>query len=287
MMLRLVEQRRDAKDAKDSKEQWLEQIHVDAIRPNPYQPRRTFSEESIDELSSSIEQYGLINPISVRKLGTGYELIAGERRLRAVRRLGMTHINAIVVQAKEQDSAVIAMIENLQRENLHFLEEAEGYQRLIRNHGLTQDELAKKLGKNQSTVANRLRLLRLSPSVRKAIVIGRLTERHARALLRIPEEAMQLKIITIVCNMRLSVASTEELVQKTIDKMYGCEPLEKNPKKVMRIMRDSRLLVNSIKKFVDAMKSSGLGADFKMEEKGETVCIEITLPWRQQPKNPA
>ena len=278
-MLKLVDQRR----AQD-KEQWLEDIHVDAIRPNPYQPRRTFSEDAIIELSQSIEQYGLINPISVRKVGTGYELIAGERRLRAVRRLGLSHIKAIIVQAQEQDSAVIAMIENLQRENLHFLEEAEGYQKLIRNHGLTQDELAKKLGKNQSTVANRLRLLRLSPTVRKTIVAGKLTERHARALLRIPDEAVQLKLITIICNMRLSVASTEELVQKSIDKMYGCEPLEKNPKRVLRIMRDSRLLVNSMKKFVESMRASGLPADLTMEERGETIAISITLPWRQPPK---
>ena len=143
-MLRLVDHNRAKQIPQET--QWLEDILVDAIRPNPYQPRRTFSEESIEELSRSIAQFGLINPISVRKIGNCYELIAGERRLRAVRKLGLTHIKAIVVRAQDQDSAMIAMIENLQRENLHFLEEAEGYQKLIRNHGLTQDELAKKLG---------------------------------------------------------------------------------------------------------------------------------------------
>lgn len=278
-MLRLIEHNRAKQIPQET--QWLEEIMVDAIRPNPYQPRRTFSEESIEELSRSISQYGLINPISVRKIGNCYELIAGERRLRAVRKLGFTHIKALVVRAQDQDSAVIAMIENLQRENLHFLEEAEGYQKLIRNHGLTQDELAKKLGKNQSTVANRLRLLRLSPAVRQAIVAGKLTERHARSLLRIPDEAIQQKLITIIRNMKLSVAATEDLVQKTLDKMYGCEPLEKNPKKIMRIMRDSRLLVNSIKKFVESMQTSGLPANCDIKQQGETVEIHVVLPWKQ------
>ncbi|MGI6176702.1 MAG: ParB/RepB/Spo0J family partition protein [Christensenellales bacterium] len=276
-MLKFMEQSRSKSASKI--EQWLENIPIDLIRPNPHQPRRTFNDESIDELCRSIAQVGLINPISVRKVGTTYELIAGERRLRASRRAGLSTIKAIVVSVYEQDSALIAMVENLQRENLHFLEEAEGYQSLLRNHNMTQEELASKIGKNQSTVANRLRLLRLPLSVRNAIVAGKLTERHARALLRIPEESMQLKLITVIRNMKLSVAATEDLVQKTLNNMFETEPDEPQ-KRITAVFRDSRLLVNSIKKAVAAMSESGIDASMEINEKGSTAQIVITLPWR-------
>lgn len=279
-MLRLIDQNR-AKSL-NKQNQWLEEIPIDAIRPNPYQPRHTFHEDSIDELSRSITQFGLINPISVRKIGNSYELVAGERRLRASKKAGFTTIKAIVINAYEQDSALIAMIENLQRENLHFLEEAEGYMNLLKNHNMTQEELARKLGKNQSTIANRLRLLRLSATVKETIVSCRLTERHARALLRIPDESIQLKLITIIRNMKLSVAATESLVQKTLDKMYGCEPEEKSGPRITRIIRDSRLLVNSMKKAVESMCQSGMDAAFTMEEIGERLEVKITLPWRHK-----
>ncbi|MGI6168780.1 MAG: ParB/RepB/Spo0J family partition protein [Christensenellales bacterium] len=279
-MLRLIDQSRSK--ALNKQNQWLEELPIDAIRPNPYQPRHTFHEDSIEELSRSITQFGLINPISVRKIGNAYELVAGERRLRASKKAGFTTIKAIIINAYEQDSALIAMIENLQRENLHFLEEAEGYMSLLKNHNMTQEELARKLGKNQSTIANRLRLLRLSAAIKEAIVSCRLTERHARALLRIPDEAIQMKLITIIRNMKLSVASTESLVQKTLDKMYGCEPEEKSSPRITRIIRDSRLLVNSMKKAVDSMCQSGMDAAFTMEEVGEQLEVKISLPWRHK-----
>ena len=153
------------------REREVARIPIEAIRPNPYQPRRVFAQEALEELCASIKQYGLLQPISVRKAGNdAYELIAGERRLRACRMAGLTAIDAIVFSAYEQDSAVIAMMENLQRENLHYMEEAEGYQNLIRDHGLSQDELARRLGKNQSTIANKMRILKLPLTVKRMLL---------------------------------------------------------------------------------------------------------------------
>lgn len=152
------------------REREVARIPIDAIRPNPYQPRRVFAQDALEELCASIKQYGLLQPISVRKLGSdSFELIAGERRLRACRMAGMKFIDAIIFSTYEQDSAVIAMMENLQRENLHYMEEAEGYQNLIRDHGLSQDELARRLGKNQSTIANKMRILKLPMAVKRMV----------------------------------------------------------------------------------------------------------------------
>ena len=155
----------------------LTAIPVDAIRANPYQPRKYFSDESLAELANSIKLNGLLQPITVRQTGTGkYELIAGERRLRASKLAGLSEIKAIVVSnAIDQDIAMIALIENLQRENLHFFEEAEGYQSLIREHGFTQEQLAARLSKNQSTIANKLRILRLSRVVKAKLLEVNLT----------------------------------------------------------------------------------------------------------------
>lgn len=141
-------------------------IPLDLIRPNPYQPRRKFEQGSLDELCQSIKQYGVIQPINVRKISaTHYEIVSGERRLRACVQAGLKEIPAIVVDVGEDDSAILALIENLQREDLGYMEEAEGYRNLIREHGLTQEELAQKIGKSQSTIANKIRLLRLSPMI--------------------------------------------------------------------------------------------------------------------------
>ena len=194
-------------------------IPIDLIRPNPYQPRKKFDQSSMDELCKSIKQYGVIQPINVRKISnTHYELVAGERRLRATAMSGQKEIPAIIVDVGEDDSAVMALIENLQRENLGYMEEAEGYLNLIKEHGLTQEELAQKIGKSQSTIANKIRLLRLPPMVKKILADNGLTERHARALLKLNDEQLQLKVLQKVVEKGLNVRKTEELVQKVIDK---------------------------------------------------------------------
>lgn len=268
--------------AKDIREQgtgtsrMIQSIPVSCIRPNPYQPRRSFSEASINELARSIIRYGLIQPIAVRQIAHGqYELIAGERRLRATRKAGFATINAIVYSAGEQESAVLALIENLQRENLHFFDEAEAYKNLLMEHGLTQEELAQRIGKNQSTIANKLRILRLSQRVKDAICACRLTERHARTLLRIPDEEVQMRLIEQIRREGLSVKETEDLVEKILDKMSAAE---EPCRKVITVFRDGRLLINGIKKMVEQVSSSGLKASYHLADTEESYEIHVSIP---------
>lgn len=255
----------------------LEIIPVDYIRPNPYQPRRVFSEESLNELAHSIKQYGLLQPITVRKLSHNYyELIAGERRWRAVCKAGFTHIKAVVQPAIDEDSAVIALIENLQREDLHFFEEAEGYQSLMKEHGLTQEELARRLGMNQSTVANKMRILKLPVAVKDLITTYKLSERHARALLRLHNEEAQLKVLREIKQRNLSVKLTEDLVEKMLSKLYGEEP-EISRQNVVCIMRDYRIYLNTIKKALSRIKKSGVKVSYSASESKDKVSISIEL----------
>jgi ParB family chromosome partitioning protein len=257
----------------------IARIPIDQVRPNPYQPRRVFSEEALLELSQSIRQYGLLQPVSVRKSGPeGYELIAGERRLRACRMAGMAEIDAIVFSAYEQDSAVIAMMENLQRENLHYMEEAEGYQNLIRDHGLSQEELARRLGKNQSTIANKMRILRLPAQVKGALVKHCLTERHARALLRLHDEEMQVKIVRLIVEQNLNVKASEELIERTIARMYGIEKEEKPRGHISALVRDARLYVNSIKSLITQMEDAGLAPTYASQETDQGLEIRLLIP---------
>lgn len=272
-MLKLMENAPKKSITRDA--QRLESIPIGQIKPNPNQPRRVFNECSIEELSRSIREVGLLQPITVRKINTGYEIIAGERRLRACKKAGFTHINAVIVNAYEQESALLALIENLQRENLHFFEEAEGYQNIIKEHGFTQEELAKKVGKNQSTIANKLRLLRMSQQVRTAIVCNRLTERHARALLRIHDPKQQLELIEHIKKKSLSVQLTEGLIQKTLDKMFGEEKAKGG---MRRVIRDGRILINSMKSVVDNLRAKGLDACMKVDEYDSAIEIHLLLP---------
>jgi len=261
-----------------SEQSTLEIIPVDYIRPNPYQPRRVFSEESLNELSQSIKRYGLLQPIAVRKLSQNYyEIIAGERRWRAVCRAGFTHIKAVVQMAIDEDSAMIALIENLQRENLHFFEEAEGYMSLMKEHGLTQEELARRLGKNQSTVANKMRILKLPTAVKEQISLYKLSERHARALLRLHNEDAQLKLIRDIKQKNLSVKLTEDLVERTLAKLYGEVPADMDKQHVVCLMRDYRIYLNTIKKALSRIKKSGVKVSYQACEYKDKVSISIEL----------
>lgn len=199
-------------------------IPISKIKTNPYQPRKFFSENAIKELARSIREVGLLQPITLRSTASGYELVAGERRLRACKMLGMKEISAIVVpNMRECEAALLAMIENLQREDLHFLEEAEGYQSLMRQHGLTQEELGRRLSKSQSCIANKVRLLRLPRSIKEKIISYQLTERHARALMRLPDESLQNKIADRAGREGLSVMATENLVEQELARIYVSE----------------------------------------------------------------
>jgi ParB family chromosome partitioning protein len=234
-------------------------LNIESVRPNPYQPRRQFSKGALEELCESIRQYGVIQPINVRKISNNnYELVAGERRLRAAIMAGLKEIPAIVVNINDNDSAVMALIENLQREDLSYMDEAEGYNNLINEHGFTQEELAQKVGKSQSTIANKIRLLRLSPMVKKILADNNLTERHARALLKLHDEQLQLKVLKYVVERGLNVKKTEELVERAIDK-YTKKDVDKVPdKKFTKAIKDIRIFINTIRQAIDLMKKSGV-----------------------------
>lgn len=259
----------------------LMRLPIEEIRPNPNQPRKTFDDEALTELADSIKQVGLIQPMVVRKTVTGYELVAGERRLRACKLLGMKEVPCIVEDAMvEQESAMVALIENLQRENLHYLEEAECYAQLIATYGLTQEELAARLGKSQSAVANKLRVLRLSPTVKEAMTEARMTERHARALLRLKDDEAQLQVIEKVKAKALSVKDTEKLVEKTLNRMFDEKKDGAAPRpKILRYMRDYRLFLNSINAAVKQL--SDLGMHVEVEQTDVTDGVDVFIRVRR------
>ena len=180
-----------------------------AIRPNPSQPRKVFREEALEELAESIRHHGILQPLSVRRVGINYELIAGERRLRAAQRAGLAEIPCIVMNMDEKESGLTALVENLQRQDLDYIEEARGISFLMEKFSFSQDQAAKMLGKSQSAVANKLRLLRHSPAVLERLRQHDLTERHARALLRLPTEQQKLDAVDMIVKMAMSVARTE------------------------------------------------------------------------------
>lgn len=237
------------------------QIPVNLIKPNPSQPRKVFDEKMLGELAESIKQYGIMQPISIRKIMTNYyEIVAGERRLRAAKLLEMETIPALIVNVTEKDSAVLALVENLQRENLNYMEEAKGYQHLIRDFDLKQQELASQLGKGQSTIANKLRLLQLPNEVQKILFESSLSERHARALLKLPSEELQLQVVRMMIDQNLNVSESEKLIQKLLTK--NKKKSKKEDKAIIKgYLKDIRLFTNTIKQAVDMVQSTGVDVD--------------------------
>jgi ParB family chromosome partitioning protein len=255
-------------------------LPIDSILPSPWQPRRVFGGESMELLADNIRQYGLLQPITVRPAGNGrYELIAGERRLRACELICESHIRATVLNVSEQEAALLTMAENLQREDLSFFEEAEGYRRLTEDLRLTQQQLAEKLGRQQSTIANKLRLLRLSPEVREAISRHDLTERHARALLRLHDADSQLDVVNNVVLKSLNVRQTEDLIEKRVmQAVSGENEPAKGAQRFSRAWRDWRLFANSMRTAVNELKASGLDAQFSMNDSGTQVEMRVVIP---------
>lgn len=255
----------------------LLELPTESILPNPNQPRLTFDEESIGELAQSISQVGLIQPLVVRRSSGGYELVAGERRLRACKSLGMTTVTCIVEeQMREESSAMMALIENLQREDLHYIEEAQCYYALLNNYNLTQEALAERLGRSQSSIANKLRLLRLSPEVKSALQQANLSERHARAILKIKDEGAQLAVLKRAADKGLSVKDTERLVEKTLDKMYDDKRPGAAPRPmIIRQVRDYRLFMNTVNSAIDALRESGMMVDVDQDDLPNGVDIHI------------
>ncbi|OLS02710.1 nucleoid occlusion protein [Tissierella creatinophila] len=258
--------------------QEIKYIPVSTIRPNPYQPRRIFNRKALEELSQSIKEYGVIQPISVRKTSAeNYELIAGERRLRATEMAEMMEIPALIVEYRDNESAIIALIENLQREDLNFIEESEGYYNLINDHNFTQQDLAKKIGKSQSTIANKLRLLKLPTEIQRTLITEGLTERHGRALLKLPDDELKSIVIEKVIKKGLNVNATENLVEDILNGLRG-EEEEKQPQQTIKSLINVRIYLNTVKKAYTAIKEFGVDASYKEVEKDDHVEVVIKIP---------
>lgn len=238
-----------------------------AIRPNPAQPRRLFREESLAELAESIRRHGILQPLSVRRIGTSYELIAGERRLRAGIQAGLTEIPCIVMNMTDQESGITALVENLQRQDLDFIEEAQGIQKLMERYTMSQEQTARLLGKSQSAVANKLRLLRHSPGILCALREYGLSERHARALLKLPTDQQKLQVITVVVRQGLNVAKTEQYIENLL------QPKEDNPCKA-----NVGVFLNNLNQSLARIQQSGIPAVSERRETDSQIVLTITIP---------
>lgn len=254
-----------------SRQDEVKHIAVVKISPNPYQPRTVFDEEKIDELCLTIKEHGIIQPIVVRRKEEGYELIAGERRWRATKKLGLDTIPAIVKDYDDSQAASIALIENLQREGLTAIEEAMAYQKLIEIHQLTQEGLAQKLGKGQSTIANKLRLLHLPQTIQDCLLQRKITERHARALLTLKEEAAQLKMLNEIIEKDLNVKQTENRIKQLLEHKQ-----QKRPKRVS-FSKDTRLAINTVRQSIDMIMKNGLSVTSEEEDCEDFYQITIRI----------
>lgn len=251
----------------------LREILVDKIVPNKYQPRHEFTEEKIKELAESIKQNGLLQSITVRDIGNGfYELIAGERRLRAIKYLQHATTKAIVKELTEEQMATLALIENIQREELTPIEEAHAYQELLRINKLTQDELAKSLGKTQATVANKLRLLKLSKKVIEAINSKKITERHGRAMVKLDESAQE-KILSQILSQNLNVSQTEEKIDTYLKIKKDVKPVSPNAN-----YDAQKLVIKLTKEIAKLEEKYGIDLNKEEEENMENIIIKVTIP---------
>ena len=238
----------------------IHMLPIERISPNPRQPRRHFPEQPLRELADSIRQHGVLQPLTVQKTPGGYVLVAGERRLRAAGLAGLTHVPCLLVRATPQDSALLALVENLQRCDLHYLEEA-----------------ARRLGRSQPAVANKLRLLRLSPACGELLRKYELTERHARALLRLEDEDTRLAALRHIGEKKLTVAAAEEYIEVQLQK----KQMEGKEKKRLFIIKDVRLFLNSVDRGMETIRRAGVDARFDRQESEEEITITIQIPKQQ------
>ena len=251
-------------------------IPVGLISPNPDQPRKRFAQDALTCLAKSISQDGVIQPLTVRRSGEGYVLVSGERRLRAARLAGCRSVPCVVVKITDKRSAVVALVENIQRADLDCFEEAEAIRLLMTEYSMPRDEIALRLGLAQSTISNKLRLLRLTPSQRKLICENALTERHARALLRLPDAAQINEALAQTVSEHLTVAQTEKL----IDRMLTEEKQRRSYKKRAAVLGDVKLFTNTVDKAVRVMKLAGIDAKFSRTEHDGVIEFLITVPER-------
>ena len=272
----------------DTQVHWLP---VEQIAPNPHQPRREFAPGPLAELAESIRRHGIIQPLSVRRRDDGWELIAGERRLRAAKLAGLQTVPCLEMQVDKQDSAILALIENIQRRDLHYLEEATAiaaYLRqsgstqeeataiaaYLRQSGSTQEEAAALLGRSPSALANKLRLLRLSPDCCRLLTEHDLTERHARALLRLEDEEERLNALHHIIRQHLNVAQTEQYIDKRLAQLQTTPPSGRR----VFLLKDVRLFLNSLDRGLRLVREAGIGAESRREDTEDAILLTIRIP---------
>lgn len=258
----------------------VQYIPLGRIRPNPQQPRRSFDEEGLAELAASIRSCGILQPLTVRRAGEGYELVAGERRLRAARIAGLREVPCLVAQVGEEDSALLALMENLQRRDLDCWEEAQAIARLISHYGLSQEEAARRLGRAQPTVANKLRLLRLPEDVRALLRENGLTERHARALLRLQDPEVQRRAAGDMVRRGMNVAQAEAYVEKLLQSAQVTPPRGRST----YIIKDVRLFLNSVDRGLHLMRQAGVDAGWNRQDTDREILLTIRIPKRTSGK---
>lgn len=253
------------------------ELSIAEIQPNPFQPRLYFDPAQLEELSNSIREYGVLQPVIVRLVDGKYQLVSGERRFRASMLAGKESIPALIRQLSDREVAEMALIENLQREDLNYFEEAEGYARLIQEFKITQEEVAKKMGKSQPTIANKLRLLQISQRVRKEISVDVITERHVRSLLKLKNEEQQLDVLNRIYKNNLNVRQTDDLIENVL--IAEEENIrEQKKKKMMKAIKDMKIFVNTIKGTVKTIQDAGMPAEISESENDEYLEVVIRLP---------
>ena len=260
-------------------------LRTDELTPNPVQPRKRFDDESLEELSGSIKSYGILNPLPVRLRCGKYELVAGERRLRAAKLAGLEEVPCILIDVNMEDASLIALVENLQRRDLDFIEEALGISQLIRMFGMSQEEAARRIGKSQSAVANKLRLLKLPSDVLESLRQNGLTERHGRALLRLPNPVAQRAALEYIVDNGLTVAATDAYIDALLSAPEEAEQKdeEKPEKRRTFVLKDVRVFLNTLSRSIDLMKQGGIDAGIQREETDDSLILTISIPKARQP----
>ncbi|MBS5433957.1 MAG: ParB/RepB/Spo0J family partition protein [Firmicutes bacterium] len=260
-------------------------LRIDDIAPSPVQPRRRFDDEALLELSESIRNYGILNPLTVRLRNGRYELVAGERRLRAAKLAGLREVPCILLDVNMEDASLIALVENLQRRDLDFLEEAAGISQLIRMFGMSQEEAARRIGKSQSAVANKLRLLKLPQDVLDGLRENGLTERHGRALLRLTGPGTQREALAYIVDNGLTVAATDAYIDALLSEPAPePEPVPEKPEpRRTFVLKDVRVFLNTLSRSIDLMKQGGIDAGLQRRETDDSLILTISIPKNKQP----
>lgn len=258
-------------------------LRIDDISPSPVQPRKCFDDESLMELSESIRNYGILNPLTVRLRCGKYELVAGERRLRAAKLAGLREVPCILLDVNMEDASLIALVENLQRRDLDFIEEAAGISQLIRMFGMSQEEAARRIGKSQSAVANKLRLLKLPSDILDSLRENGLTERHGRALLRLPGPQSQRDALCYIIDNGLTVAATDAYIDALLSAPEEEPPAPEKPEhRRTFVLKDVRVFLNTLSRSIDLMKQGGIDAGIRREETDDSLILTISIPKNKQ-----